>query len=842
VKDLAFSTEIRVVKKDDLPADAQQFAAIPADLERPAFSLAYSSLVAVYDYAHADGSSAFVVARFQTSRGKTYMQYTAWQLADGQRVWAAAGYSAQRPLYNLPALEQSSEKPVLLVEGEKCVDASQQWARFAVTTWAGGANGMSRTDFTPLSQREVIICPDDDEPGHQAGNWLADHLVGLGARVMIFDTAQLAEAFAGNPHSGFDIADAIDAGLHEGQFAAMVANSAVCTKYAGNDIAELASENDEEITPQRQVYQEIEAAFGIAPDVHERFDLSVDGVTTWKTDKKGALVRIFVSSPLVVLGRTRLSGPRGGWGYHIGLRNCLGQWETLTIPAKLLANDGKELRELLAEAGAITPQEFAGRRALMEYISYAQNCPVITLASRPGWLGDAFALPNGIISPGDGDNGSNVTLDMGGRDHLLNRNGTLEAWKELAALAAPNTRATFALCCAFAPPMLRHLKMKGGAFHFFGNSSRGKTTLLRLAGSVWGGGGEEGFVRNWNNTSNGAEGMIADHNDLLLPLDELTVAAPELASQLIYMLANGQGKGRARKDGSAAERNSWNALVLSSGEKTAAQQITQGRHKSQMTGGLAVRMVDVPIEHAPGETIEDTCGLGSSRAWVERVRCLTDDHYGLAGPAFVQKFCVERSAHIAQAHRYIERVQEMLFENGDDPQVQRAAERFALVTAAGQLASDWGIIPISHAQILRAITACYHGWKTQRGGGESEESRQALRHLKHFFEAHGPSRFERLLRGGAAEDSTDERTDEFPVRDRCGYRVKQEDDAWLYYVLPGAWEEVICAEHSPQLAAKVADEAGALIKGGEAQRLQKKVRLPDFPNGTRVYAIRPDLL
>lgn len=191
---------------------------------------------------------------------------------------------------------------------------------------------------------------------------------------------------------------------------------------------------------------------------------------------------------------------------------------------------------------------------------------------------------------------------------------------------------------------------------------------------------------------------------------------------------------------------------------------------------------------------------------------------------------------------HLSQAMETLIDPNDDPQVQRAAERFALVAAAGQLASDWGVIPVCHQQILLSVTSCYQGWKDHRGGGESEEKRQALRHLKHFFEAHGPSRFERLLRGGVAEDSPDERADEYPVRDRCGYRVKQEDDAWLYYVLPGAWEEVICADHSPQLTAKVADEAGALLKGGEAQRLQKKVRLPDFPNSVRVYAIRPDLL
>src|SRR5690606_33712284 len=122
-------------------------------------------------------------------------------------------------------------------------------------------------------------------------------------------------------------------------------------------------------------------------------------------------------------------------------------------------------------------------------------------------------------------------------------------------------------------PLLRPLAMSGGGFHFWGQSSRGKTTLLTIAGSVWGGGGNDGFVRNWRMTDNGAEGLIADHNDILLPLDELTLVAPEMAAELYYMLANGHGKARAKKDGTAADTTQWKALVLSSGENTSAHQI-----------------------------------------------------------------------------------------------------------------------------------------------------------------------------------------------------------------------------------------------------------------------------
>lgn len=188
----------------------------------------------------------------------------------------------------------------------------------------------------------------------------------------------------------------------------------------------------------------------------------------------------------------------------------------------------------------------------------------------------------------------------------------------------------------------------------------------------------------------------------------------------------------------------------------------------------------------------------------------------------------------------VEACLERMLDDDDDPQIQRVATRFAAVAAAGHLAEQAGILQISPEQIDDAAILCFGAWIEARGGGQSEEWRNAARHLQHFFEAHGPTRFERLEHGKTANDDA-ERSDGFAIRDRCGYRVEQEDGAWLYYVLPSAWERDVCGPHSPDLMVKIAKNCGALICG-EGGRTKKNVRLPDYPNTTRVYAIRPDLL
>lgn len=150
----------------------------------------------------------------------------------------------------------------------------------------------------------------------------------------------------------------------------------------------------------------------------------------------------------------------------------------------------------------------------------------------------------------------------------------------------------FCYQCSACPPLLRLLDRQGGGFHLFRQSSRGKTTFLMLAGSVWGGGGTEGFVRNWRMTENGAEATLADHSDLLLPLDEMTAATPDLISSVNYLFANGHGKSRARRDGSARAALQTRIIALSSEEQATAHQPGTGRSGTRMTGGQAVRTQD----------------------------------------------------------------------------------------------------------------------------------------------------------------------------------------------------------------------------------------------------------
>lgn len=140
---------------------------------------------------------AFVITRYDHAGGKTFSQWT-WRNGG----WIAKGYGDGQPLYNAHELAQSPEAPVLLVEGEKCVEAAKPvLSAWVVTTWAGGTAGWKKADWSVLEHRDVVIWPDADDPGREAAAQISAHLSSSASRVRIVNPNGAAP--------GWDIADAI---------------------------------------------------------------------------------------------------------------------------------------------------------------------------------------------------------------------------------------------------------------------------------------------------------------------------------------------------------------------------------------------------------------------------------------------------------------------------------------------------------------------------------------------------------------------------------------------------------------------------------------------------------
>ena len=102
------------------------------------------------------------------------------------------------------------------------------------------------------------------------------------------------------------------------------------------------------------------------------------------------------------------------------------------------------------------------------------------------------------------------------------------------------------------------------------------------------------------------------------------------------MLANGIGKARANRDGSARKKAEWRLVFLSSGEIGLADKIAEirGRHR---TAGQGVRLVDIQADAGQGFGLfEALHGFPSADAFATHLRSATATVYGTAGPAFIE--------------------------------------------------------------------------------------------------------------------------------------------------------------------------------------------------------------
>lgn len=854
----------------ELAADAQIVSKIPRATPWPDIS-AHRTLAASYPYFWEDGAMAALIARYEAPDEKKPGQikkwicpYTFWRNADGTHVWARKGMEGLQPLYNLPDLIERQNAMVILSEGEKCADAVKVAFPGCVSiTWAGGTNALKKSDFSFLKGRNVVISPDHDDPGRAAATALIAILTEVGAkRIRTLDIAALGALVSAEVPQGYDIADAVRDGLAEGRLKALIAAHPTLITEAKSGASELSKEagsnaegsqddrvEGKECVPLAALDIEEDAflahlkkEWGWAPNFPEGYDLTSEGLYKQSISARGEPVAIFVGSPIAVVGQSRPAEGGPGWGRIVAFPRPDGVIVTVILPSDLGVGDGREIRKILAEHGFRCPNDRTGRLALADYISHSVARDIVEITSRPGWVGDSFALPQGVISP-PGET-RRIKLDMGAKAHLFALAGEAEDWRRLAELVGQSSRAAFALSIAFSAVLLKPMNESGGGFHFYGQSSRSKTTLLVLAGSVFGGGGIDGFVQTWLRTGNSAEAAAADHNDCLIALDELGLSDPELAADLYYMLANGHGKGRATVLGTARPSVQWRAMALSSGEDSSVVHMRSGMRgaKKRLTGGVAVRMVDIPIEVAPGRSFENIGNFGSEGLLAEHIGREARRVYGHAGPEFIRRLVADRETHLATARRIKDSFVATVTGPQDDPQVRRIAGRFGLVAAAGSLATQFGLLPWKKEAAFEATVTCYQAWKDARGTARSEEERDALRALRVFFELHGRSRFEAITPATLLAPEQDVRREEDrPVRDRCGYRTTDEGGHAVIYVTPEAFRSEVCDGHSPDIMLRVARDCGALLLG-EGAHLQKNVRLPDHPGTTRVYAFLPHRL
>lgn len=145
-----------------------------------------------HEYKDKEGGVLYYVLRLQSkdepSKKITLpLSYGSWGNGSESKKWDLKGYAedGKKSLYNLDKLYAHPHSKILIVEGEKAADKVLEKfpnKELVCITWPGGAGAVNRADWAPLCGREVIVWPDNDEPGFKAAHEITNYLKIVGAK------------------------------------------------------------------------------------------------------------------------------------------------------------------------------------------------------------------------------------------------------------------------------------------------------------------------------------------------------------------------------------------------------------------------------------------------------------------------------------------------------------------------------------------------------------------------------------------------------------------------------------------------------------------------------------
>ena len=533
--------------------------------------------------------------------------------------------------------------------------------------------------------------------------------------------------------------------------------------------------------------------------------------------------RISGSLDVVAMVRDKDSGQ---WGKLLQWEDPDNRSHEWVMPMLALQGDSAEVLRELAAGGLELIQTSKARFALMEYLGACNPSPRVRGVDRTGWHqcegGYVFVLPHQVI----GEAAEDIRFQSNIAARAFSVAGTAEGWRsEVAALCAGNSRCVLAMCTGLAAMMLEFSGLESGGVNLRGGSSTGKTTALKAAASLF---GSASYVNRWRATSNGLEAVATLHNDSLLILDELAQVDPREAGEIAYLLANGQGKQRSGRTGTAKPRQTWQLLFLSAGEIGLAQHMAEGGKKAK--AGQEVRLIDVEADAGQGLGLFDTLhGYSDGAALSQAIVAGAVRHHGHA----VLEFARVLAADASELRPFIESEMRLFIEQclrgqTSEGQVHRVCARFALMAVAGELATSNGVTGWQQGEALQAAKRCFGEWLNTRGTGANSEPAAMIEAVRSFISKHEESRFTDLDQQALLQKTAN----------RAGWRRKA-GEGNEYLLDPSVFKSEVCAGFDPATVCRVLVDAGCMeftIEGGKQRYTIKRRFGGEAPR--RVYVIK----
>ncbi|MCW6512127.1 DUF927 domain-containing protein [Lichenifustis flavocetrariae] len=439
-----------------------------------------------------------------------------------------------------------------------------------------------------------------------------------------------------------------------------------------------------------------------------------------------------IFTPFGVSARLKYVDQAEAYGLRLSVQDMAGRVRLIDAERSDFAKlNAAEVRSMLFAAGMRVLDD--GEKVAVECMKAAGPEQEILIVRKPGWheldgLADpVFVCPNGTIL--GLPSGHSVELSVSARlAASVAQGGTLKGWKDAAAAAIAETDCphwTLGVIAAFAGPLIGLAGLDTCGINFSGLSSSGKSTAQKLAASAWSKAvaNKDSLYQSAKATVNSIEQMASRSTGTVLVLDELAHVSGKEVGKIIYTLAGNVGKRRMSSAATLKESYSWATFAVLSAETSLEEKIR--KDDGEWTAGQTVRLPDV-----------DVTGINRtvSAAALERIDGIKTN-FGHAGPAFVQAMITEGM------HRDPNTIREGI--NGlarhiagigmkgiaPDSAVIRAANVFAILTLAGTLGKEFGLLPAS-ADIQKVIA---WAWAKFRGSSDAvalDPEQQAIANIQ----------------------------------------------------------------------------------------------------------------
>jgi hypothetical protein len=534
--------------------------------------------------------------------------------------------------------------------------------------------------------------------------------------------------------------------------------------------------------------------------------------------------------------------------------------KSVLLKVNNLIGPASEELKLLSSVGAALIIRAAQTEFLARAHDAARAEPTFAVATKTGWHGADFVLPEGLAPQGQ----ANVARYFDPRYRQYHRRlqqaGTIPGWLELAALCRGKTRLMAGLCLSFTGPVCGEFGYEPPGGQLVAAGGLGKTTIGRVVATPWGGDLDParriGCGVSWNNTNLNLEVVAAAHNQMQLFLDEMHRADKQDVEKIIELM-NGEGRGR-----STETRYTSFCLPIVSTSNLSGISIARELGMMKQIEALIDRFADIPLPNGCRYMFEGIRTPQELRDYGDELRRLSLN-FGWAGPKFVRRFGAEIEADRASVQAFVDARRRTYRDAGDrlkslrGRDLTRITDKFATSYIAGCLAIRYQILPFTEAEILAALLTC------ERDHVAFVD--QELRFVPaHFFSAHGataalvphpalagavtptPTPFDRLQRfinrnrrSGLQSGFIDIRSSRFAkirMRRWKGLRVLGYHAAGEYWIPGDRFEEVAGGSHEALALKKELFRQGLLVTDRRGNGVSYVVKRP-LPDGTRPFLV-----